>query len=213
MSVLRPPAISTRSRASSMPRMSRGGVPPTATLRRTRSRSVASRSSFELERPGDVSDLTRPSWPAGIGPVPFRLGVDDEELHGMIYSFWADVPGHVVRPIEEWRSSILAGSWFDAEHVVVARFDDGDGPIVGCALGRTFTGDVGWVSQLGVAPAARGLGLGRAILLEVCHRLGRLRPRVIGLGVEAQNANALGLYRSVGMEIVREWVHCERRGE
>ena len=174
---------------------------------------VPCRSSFELERPGDVSDLAHPSWPAGITPVPFRLGVDDEELHAMIYSFWTDVPGHVARPIEEWRSSILAGSWFDAEYVVVARSGGGDGPIVGCALGRTFTGDVGWVSQLGVAPAARGLGLGRAILLEICHRLGRRGPRVIGLGVEAENAGALGLYRSVGMEIAREWVHCRRRCE
>jgi hypothetical protein len=41
--------------------------------------------------------------------VPFRLGVDDEELHEMIYSFWTDVPGHTYRPIDEWRSLILAG--------------------------------------------------------------------------------------------------------
>jgi ribosomal protein S18 acetylase RimI-like enzyme len=174
---------------------------------------VPARSSFELERSGDVSDLTPPAWPDDIAPVPFRVGVDDQELHAMIYSFWTDVPGHVARPIEEWRSSILAGSWFDAEYVVVARSDCGDGPIVGCALGRTFTGDVGWVSQLGVAPAARRLGLGRAVLLEICHRLGRRGPRVIGLGVEAENAGALGLYRSVGMEIAREWVHCRRRAE
>jgi len=174
---------------------------------------VANRSSFELERPGDVADLPRPSWPPGIVPVPFRLGVDDEELHEMIYSFWTDVPGHVARPIEEWRASILAGSWFHAENVVVARSDDGGGAFVGCAIGRTFTGDVGWVSQLGVAPAARGRGLGRAILLEACHRLGHEHRRVIGLGVEAENAGALRLYRSVGMEVVREWVHLERRGE
>lgn len=37
------------------------------------------RSSFELERPGDVADLPDPVWPDGIVPVPFRLGVDDED--------------------------------------------------------------------------------------------------------------------------------------
>ena len=94
---------------------------------------------------------------------------------------------------------------------MVARAADGAGPIVGCALGRTYTGNVGWVSQLGVARSARGLGLGRAVLLEACHRLGRKQPSVIGLGVEAENANALGLYRSVGMDVAREWVHCQRR--
>jgi ribosomal protein S18 acetylase RimI-like enzyme len=36
-------------------------------------------------------------------------------------------------------------------------------------------------------------------------------PRIIGLGVEAENANALGLYRSVGFDICREWIHCSRR--
>ena len=169
------------------------------------------RSSFELERPGDVSDLPTPAWPSGVAAVPFRPGDDDEELHEMIYSFWTDVPGHTSRPIDEWRALLVSGPWFDAELVVVARTADGAGPIVGCALGRTYTGNVGWVSQLGVARRARGLGLGRAVLLETCHRLGRKQPSVIGLGVEAENANALGLYRSVGMDVAREWVHCQRR--
>ena len=169
-----------------------------------------SRSSFELERPGDTADLSEPTWPDGIVPVPFRLGVDDEELHAMLYDFWTDVPGHTDRPIDEWRSSILAGTWFDADLVVVARGDGGSGPIVGSVLGRTFTGAVGWVSQLGVAPSARGRGLGRAVLIESCRRLGAKEPRIIGLGVEAENANALGLYRSVGFEISREWIHCSR---
>ena len=94
---------------------------------------------------------------------------------------------------------------------MIARGDAGEGPIVGCALGRTFTGDVGWVSQLGVAHPARGRGLGRALLVESCRRLATGELRIIGLGVEAENANALGLYRSVGFEIVREWVHCTNR--
>lgn len=172
---------------------------------------VPLRSSFELERPGDVTDLADPVWPDGIEPVPFRLGVDDEELHEMIYSFWTDVPGHTHRPIDEWRSSVLAGSWFEADLIVVARDGDGRGRIQGSAVARTFTGDVGWVSQLGVARTARGLGLGRALLIEACRRLGAKEPRIIGLGVEAENANALGLYRSVGFEIAREWIHCSRR--
>jgi len=171
---------------------------------------VPYRSSFELERPGDTIDLGEPLWPEGFVPVPFRLGVDDEELHDMIYAFWTDVAGHTHRPIDEWRTSILAGPWFDADLVVIVRNDGGDGPIVGCALGRTFTGDVGWVSQFGVAPSARSVGLGRATLIEACRRLSARQPKVVGLGVEAENADALGLYQSVGFEIDREWVHCMR---
>ncbi len=169
------------------------------------------RSSFELERPGDVSDLPEADWPDGFAPSPFRLGTDDQELHEMIYSFWTDVPGHTHRPLDEWRSVILAGSWFRPDLIVVARADNGRGPIVGTALGRTFTGDVGWVTQLGVTESARGIGLGRAILVESCRRLSRTQPRIIGLGVEAVNANALGLYRSAGFDVAREWIHCARR--
>ena len=171
---------------------------------------VPVRSSFELERSGDIGDLPDPQWPDDVVTVPFRLGVDDEELHDMIYSFWTDVAGHTARPIDEWRASILAGPWFDPDLIVVARAHAGHGPIVGCALGRTHTGDVGWVSQLGVAHSARGCGLGRAVLIEACRRLSRRQPTVMGLGVEADNDTALGLYRSVGFEIVRHWVHCER---
>lgn len=171
---------------------------------------VPYRSSFELERGDHAADLGEPVWPDGLVPVPFRLGVDDEELHDMIYAFWTDVAGHIHRPIDEWRTSILAGPWFDADLVVIVRGDGGDGPIAGCALGRMFSGDVGWVSQFGVAPSARYVGLGRATLIEACRRLGQQQPKLIGLGVEAENANALGLYRSVGFEIVREWVHCAR---
>jgi mycothiol synthase len=169
------------------------------------------RSSFELERSSDVADLPAPTWPDSIVPVPFRLGVDDGELHDMIYSFWTEVPGHTFRPIDEWRALILAGSWFEPDQIILARGDGGDGPVVGGAITRTFAGKVGWVSQLGVAHQARGLGLGRALLLEACHRLAGYNVDIVGLGVEAENANALGLYRSVGMEIAREWVHCERQ--
>lgn len=168
---------------------------------------VPMRSSFEMERPGDTSDLDPAIWPDGIVPVPFRAGVDEEEVHEMIYSFWTDVPGHTYRPIDEWRSVILGGPRFDPELIVLTRTEGGSGPAVGIALGGIHSQDVGWVTQLGVSRSARGLGLGRAILVEACHRLSRTDPRIIGLGVEADNANALDLYRSVGMGIDREWMH------
>ena len=66
------------------------------------------------------------------------------------------------------------------------------------------------MSQFGVSRTARGLGLGRALLIESCRRLGAKEPRFIGLGVEAENANALGLYQSVGFVVAREWIHCRR---
>ena len=168
------------------------------------------RSSFELERSGDVSDLGPTRWPAGIAPAPFRPAVDDEEVHEMIYSVWLDVEGHTYRPLEEWRTLFLADPSFDADLAVVARRDDGTGPVAGFAGGRVFTGTVGWVSQVAVGRPDRGIGLGRALLVEAFTRLAARDVEILGLGVEAANATALGLYRSVGLEVAREFVHCTR---
>jgi len=170
---------------------------------------VPRRSSFELERPGDVADLEPAVWSDGIAPVPFKKGVDDEEVHEMIYSVWLDVDGHTLRPLAEWRERLLGGPWFEQDLVVLARRDNGAGPVAGVALGRRFGTEVGWISQLAVGRPDRGLGLGRALLVEASHRLGRIGVGVIGLGVEAENERALGLYRSVGFEVAREWMHCE----
>jgi ribosomal protein S18 acetylase RimI-like enzyme len=63
----------------------------------------------------------------------------------------------------------------------------------------------GFINSLAVAVDERGRGLGRALLL---HAFQDLRAAGVGdltLDVEAANENALNLYRSVGMEIEREW--------
>ena len=73
---------------------------------------------------------------------------------------------------------------------------------------RTFAGGIGWVSQLAVGYPDRGVGLGRALLVESFHRLSATGVEILGLGVGADNENALGLYRSVGLEVARKWVHC-----
>ena len=172
---------------------------------------AASRSSFELERLPTIDDLGSAVWPDGIAPAAFRHGVDDAEIHALVYSVWTDVPGHTHRPIDEWRALFLRDVAEHPELVIVARFDRGLGAAAGVALSRTFAGEVGWVSQLAVGRPARGVGLGRSLLVEAFHRLARLDVGVLGLSVEADNAAALGLYRSVGLVVTREWVHHTQR--
>jgi ribosomal protein S18 acetylase RimI-like enzyme len=166
------------------------------------------RSSFELERSAEVGDIDPPTWPDDCLVVPYRHGVDDAEVHSMIYSFWTDVAGHTYRPLDEWQRLILGGHWFDERLVVLVRSRD-TAAVVAVGLCRFF-GDVGWVTQLGVGRDARGRGLGRAVLAESCHRLAAAGARIVGLGVEAENRGALGLYLSLGFEVSREWVHCCR---
>jgi ribosomal protein S18 acetylase RimI-like enzyme len=72
-----------------------------------------------------------------------------------------------------------------------------DGAVVGtCMLG--YDGHRGWIYYLGVDPAHRRRGCGRA-LLEEAERLLRAEgcPK-INLQVRATNAEAVAFYRSVG---------------
>lgn len=167
---------------------------------------VPTRSSFELERGADLSDLVRDPVPDAVELVTYRPGADDQEVHDTIYSVWTDVPGHTYRPLEEWRSLFVGGERFDPGLVVLARRVS-DAGVAGVAIGRVFD-DVGWVMQIAVGRPDRSIGLGRALLVEALHRLAATGVERVGLSVEAANATALGLYRSVGLEIAGEWIHC-----
>jgi ribosomal protein S18 acetylase RimI-like enzyme len=68
-----------------------------------------------------------------------------------------------------------------------------------------LAGGRGWVDTLAVAQSERRRGLGRALLLHALTDLQRAGARGLGLGVEAENDGALGLYRSLGLEVEREW--------
>jgi ribosomal protein S18 acetylase RimI-like enzyme len=164
------------------------------------------RSSFELHRGADIGDLGPTSWPAGISAAAFRRGIDDADVHAMIYSVWTDVAGHTDRPLEEWQALLLHDASFVPDLVVLARRDSGS--VAGVAMCRMYAGGVGWVSQLAVGRPDRGVGLGRSLLIESFHRLVATGAETLALDVEAQNATALGLYRSVGLDVAREWVHC-----
>jgi len=60
----------------------------------------------------------------------------------------------------------------------------------------------GWVGALGVRPAWRGRGLGRALLLHTFGDFHRRGDRRVGLGVDSENATgATQLYESVGMTV------------
>ena len=163
------------------------------------------RSFFDLQR-GIDPPLAPAVWPGGVAIARYRPGEDDEAVHALIYvdAAWAEVPGHTQRSLETWRSTLTPEyrGW-------VARRD---GRPVGWVAGRVFSDGRGWVEQLAVARSARGLGLGRALLL---HSLAELREQgatTLALGVQGENENATGLYRDVGFEVEREWRVYSRPG-
>jgi ribosomal protein S18 acetylase RimI-like enzyme len=164
-------------------------------------------SSFELERVPDPPPASA-ALPVGVELRAFDRREHARTVHEMLYRFWTVVPSHSHRTFEEWQELFLAHGSFDPGLQVVAWRDEMP---VGVAICRVYTGAAGWISQLGVVPEERGTGLGRALLAEAARRLGAV-PDIdtIGLAVAARNSRALALYRSVGFEVTREWVACER---
>jgi len=156
------------------------------------------RSAFDLHRSAHPP-LAAAVWPSNVTVARYRSGTDDDAVYALIYvdAGWAEVPGHVHRSLEAWRSMVTAdhAGW-------VARRE---GRPVGWVLGRVFSDGRGWIEQLAVARPARGVGLGRALLL---HSLAELRARgatMFALGVQAENEHAITLYRDIGFEVEREW--------
>ncbi len=85
---------------------------------------------------------------------------------------------------------------------------DRDGRLDGaCLVVRRPYGPL--IVDVMVDPAARGHGVGRAVVLGALDRLGRLGERVAVLNVTVGNDPALGLYRSLGFRATigpsREW--------
>jgi ribosomal protein S18 acetylase RimI-like enzyme len=157
------------------------------------------RSLFTLVRPAGAGPLPAATFPDGIDVAPYRLGDADEAVHRLIYvdAAWAAVPGHVGRDLEAWRETVRhCGTLF-----LACR----SGGPVGWVAARVLDSGRGFVDMLAVAVGERGRGLGRSLLLHAFGDLQSAGARDLTLGVEAENESALRLYRSVGMEIEREW--------
>lgn len=157
------------------------------------------RSNYELLR--DAEGLEQPSWPAGVRVT----SLDDhaEAAWHLVYSRcgWLDVPGHGFRDYDGWRGVFLTPEVLPEQQVLAWVGDD----LAGVAIGKTFSDGSGWVAQLAVADEHKGRGLGRALMLEAFRRRVEAGAVRVGLGVSADNPDALRLYLSVGLVIDREW--------
>lgn len=156
-------------------------------------------SSFTLSRPGDAGPSPAATFPGGVSVAPYELGVADADVHRLIYvdAAWATVKGHTERDLERWLNAAKS-----SPVRFVARRGD---RLVGYLAGRMLASGRGWVDQFAVALDERGQGLGRALLLHGFAALDAQGASGLALGVQASNEAALGLYRSVGLEVEREW--------
>jgi GNAT superfamily N-acetyltransferase len=155
-------------------------------------------SSYDLMRPG-ADPVDSPVWPAGVELAPLVRGEDDERVYRLIYvdAAWGEQPGHLERSLSAWQRTIGP-----AERGWLALRDRDP---VGVVIGRNFADGRAYVHQLAVAKSERRCGLGRALLLHAYTQLLADGATSLTLDVQASNEKALGLYRSIGMDVTREW--------
>jgi mycothiol synthase len=126
----------------------------------------------------------------------FRRGVDEAALHRAIEEAFSDHYRFAAEPHDEWVSRRTGHAEFDPTLWRIAW--EGDEAVAGI-LPYQFE-DLSWVRELGVRPKWRGLGIGKALLLETFRDFERRGRTAVSLGVDAENASgATRLYESVGM--------------
>ena len=89
---------------------------------------------------------------------------DEIAVHALVQECLGEVEGFIAEPLEVWRRQRIEKKRWDAALWLVLEDEQG---LVGAALGERWDGGVGYVAQLAVAPRARGLGLGRSLLLSL----------------------------------------------
>ena len=167
--------------------------------------ALAARTGYRPVR--ELWLMRRPATPLAVTPGsryrlrPFRPGADDAAFLALNAEAFAAHPeqgaldqhGLVERTAQEW---------FDPTGFLVAEAPSGDA-LVGFHWTKVHPATageapVGEVYVIGVAPAARGTGLGRHLLVAgLEHLLGRGVGEVV-LYVEADNTAAVRLYESFG---------------
>ncbi|MGC1275922.1 MAG: N-acetyltransferase [Planctomycetaceae bacterium] len=73
----------------------------------------------------------------------------------------------------------------------------------GTIQGLAASTALGAIQNVGITPEARGLGLGRALVLKALHGFRAAGLRRVYLEVTAENTPAVELYRGVGFRVIR----------
>jgi mycothiol synthase len=164
------------------------------------------RRFYELLIDLDGEPPPAPESPEGLRVVPVARE-DARAFYDAITEAFEDDWGFVAMPFEEYVERQFEG--VDTSYYFVAR--DGD-EVVGAIRCDASQPELGYVHAIGVRPAWRRRGLGRALLQHAFGEFHRRGVLTVGLSVDTQNATgATRLYEGVGMRVGREDVVWEKQ--
>ena len=123
------------------------------------------------------------------------------ELDANVFPCLGDYPGcrRLMADIAGQPSFVPGATWLITRRTLPDDVFADCGTIQGLAASAAL----GAIQNVGVAPDARGLGIGRALVLKALHGFRAAGMRRVYLEVTAGNAPAVELYRSVGFRVIR----------
>jgi ribosomal protein S18 acetylase RimI-like enzyme len=142
-----------------------------------------------------------PVVPAG---VVVRRGALDEvsrrAAHAVLMEAFAEQPGTLPRPFDEWVASRETRSTFDWSQVTILELDGQPVATTECNDNFVSTDNCGYVGRLAVVPSARGRGLAKYLLRNAFATDSKAGRTGTILHVDTGNPTpAVALYTSVGM--------------
>jgi GNAT superfamily N-acetyltransferase len=146
-----------------------------------------------------------PQWPEGITVRTFILGQDEYPTYEADEEIGRDKGYHQPLNFEGWVARMgMATERFDPSLWLLAV--EGD-QIAGLALNlHDQSSNTGWVDHLGVRPAWRNRGIGRALLLHTFSEFYRRGVPRVKLSVDAKSlTRAPRLYQNVWMSTVQQY--------
>lgn len=145
--------------------------------------------------------------PEGYELRNYQRGDADEahKIHELVQRAFT-FPGGCSQSYEDWAESMMREDIFDPSlwHILMK-----DGRLAGVNLSYLYPG-LGWVRQLAVDPDWQGKGLGSVLLRKSFTEFWERGYPQVGLGVRADNSNALEFYLRNGMHIKRQYCEYQR---
>jgi mycothiol synthase len=145
-------------------------------------------------------DVPAPVWPEGTTLADWS-DATSTRFHAVYATAFRDRPGFPGWTAEEWMSWAVDEDFRPGWSVLATVPTLGDAGFVTCADG--------WIVQVGVLPAARGRGLGAALVREALHRMRADGATAVMLDVNVDNP-AGALYRRLGFTALGRRARFER---
>lgn len=171
---------------------------------------------FRMEFDLLTQRLAQPSLPLGYHWVPWHPRLLERHAMAKHESFHFEIDaqvfpclGHLdgcrslMNEIARQHSFLASATW-----LITYRDPDVPAtgqPVIDCGTiqGLIPALSVGAVQNVGISPAHRGLGLGRALVVKALHGFRRAGLDRVYLEVTAENSPAVELYQSIGFRLKR----------